>query len=118
MSVLSSSCLAPDLLGITRSEPPGPRLRNHEQGCCRVGFDRHRRARHAERSVTREWRKACADSPGQISQAVRTEHKNLATSTFRRLLSSDSAFADDSTSEDASPVSVAPRRTSLMLEDI
>src|SRR5215510_14473275 len=50
-------------------------------------------------------------------QAARTEVSNLETSALRRPLSPDSDFAADSTCEDAEPVSVAPRSTSVMLDD-
>ena len=50
-------------------------------------------------------------------QAARTEFKNLPTSSLRRLESVDSDCAEESTCEDAEPVSLAPRCTSVMLED-
>src|SRR5450631_3070752 len=46
--------------------------------------------------------------------AARTVARNLATSLFRRLFSLESSCADDSTWEDAEPVSAAPRLTSAM----
>src|SRR5882762_6518733 len=62
-------------------------------------------------------------SPGQAfarkryNQAARTESRNLPTSSLRRLLSPDSDCAADSTCEEAEPVSLAPRCTSVMLDD-
>ena len=50
-------------------------------------------------------------------QAARTEVRNFDTSTFKRLKSPASIFAADSTCEDAEPVSVAPRCTSVILDE-
>src|SRR5205807_10414992 len=47
--------------------------------------------------------------------AARTVARNLATSAFRRAFSLESNWADDSTWEEAEPVSPAPRLTSAML---
>jgi Glyoxalase/Bleomycin resistance protein/Dioxygenase superfamily len=47
--------------------------------------------------------------------AARTVARNLTTSAFRRLFSFESSCADESTWEDAEPVSAAPRLTSAML---
>src|ERR1700687_4902444 len=47
--------------------------------------------------------------------AARTVARNLTTSDFRRLFSLESNCADESTWEDAEPVSPAPRLTSAML---
>src|SRR5450759_5748073 len=47
--------------------------------------------------------------------AARTVARNLTISAFRRLFSFDSNCADESTWEDAEPVSPAPRLTSAML---
>src|SRR3954469_19835863 len=52
-----------------------------------------------------------------LYQAARTEFRNLPTSSLRRLLSPDSDCAADSTCEEAEPVSLAPRCTSMMFED-
>ena len=49
--------------------------------------------------------------------AARTELRNLPTSSFSRLLSDDSDWAEESTCEDAEPVSPAPRCTSVMLDE-
>src|SRR5665811_605037 len=49
------------------------------------------------------------------SYAARTVARNLTTSAFRRLFSFESNCADESTWEDAEPVSPAPRLTSAML---
>src|SRR3981081_3433829 len=49
--------------------------------------------------------------------AARTELRNLPTSRLSRLLSPDSDFAAENTCEDADPVSLAPRCTSVMLEE-
>src|SRR6266700_7884454 len=49
-------------------------------------------------------------------QAARTEFKNLPTSNLRRLLSPDSDCAAERTCDEADPVSLAPRCTSVMLE--
>lgn len=49
--------------------------------------------------------------------AARTLVRNLLTSVLSRVLSFDSICAADSTCEEAVPVSVAPRCTSVMLED-
>src|SRR5882672_9140634 len=59
------------------------------------------------------------DQPSMMEarQAARTEVRNLETSARRRPLSPDSDFAADSTCEEAEPVSVAPRCTSVMLDD-
>ena len=54
--------------------------------------------------------------PGHIGQAARTVARNLPTSSLRRLLSLDSDWAAESTCEEADPVSLAPRCTSMMLE--
>src|SRR6476619_3326004 len=51
------------------------------------------------------------------NQAARTELRNLPTSSLRRLLSPDSDCAADSTCEEAEPVSLAPRCTSVMLDE-
>ena len=50
-------------------------------------------------------------------QAALTELRNLPTSSLSRLLSLDSDCAAESTCEDADPVSLAPRCTSVMLAD-
>src|SRR5450756_602828 len=50
-------------------------------------------------------------------QAALTELRNLPTSSLRRLLSTDSDFAAESTCVEADPVSLAPRSTSAMLEE-
>src|SRR5260370_35644367 len=47
--------------------------------------------------------------------AARTVARNLTTSAFRRLFSLESSCADESTCEEAEPVSPAPRLTSAML---
>src|SRR5579859_5933680 len=47
--------------------------------------------------------------------AARTVARNLATSAFSRLFSLESICADESTWEDAEPVSAAPRLTSAIL---
>jgi hypothetical protein len=52
-----------------------------------------------------------------FNQAALTELRNLPTSTLRRLLSPDSDCAAVKTCEEADPVSVAPRCTSVMLAD-
>src|SRR6516164_1978810 len=49
-------------------------------------------------------------------QAARTVARNLSTSTLRRFESDDSDCAEDSTCDDAEPVSLAPRLTSTMLD--
>src|SRR5450432_4901525 len=49
--------------------------------------------------------------------AALTEFRNLPTSSLRRLLSLDSDFAADRTCDEADPVSLAPRCTSVMLEE-
>ena len=53
----------------------------------------------------------------EVDHAARTELRNLLTSTLRRLLSPDSSRAADSTTDEAEPVSLAPRCTSVMLDD-
>ena len=50
-------------------------------------------------------------------QAARTESRNLDTSILRRLLSTDSECVAESTCDEADPVSLAPRCTSVMLAD-
>src|SRR6185369_15349145 len=50
-------------------------------------------------------------------QAARTELRNLPTSSLRRFESVESDCAADSTCDDAEPVSLAPRCTSVMLEE-
>src|SRR3954469_8301557 len=52
-----------------------------------------------------------------LYQAARTEFRNLPPSSLRRLLSPDSDCAADSTCEEAEPVSLAPRCTSVMLDE-
>jgi hypothetical protein len=54
---------------------------------------------------------------GIVVQAVRTLLRNSPTSSLRRLLSLDSDFAAASTCEEAEPVSLAPRCTSVMWEE-
>src|SRR6266700_1628596 len=51
------------------------------------------------------------------NQAARTASRNLLTSVLRRSLSLDSDCAADRTCEEAEPVSVAPRCTSVMLDE-
>src|ERR671912_391501 len=58
--------------------------------------------------------KACRD---RNNQAARTESRNLPTSSLRRLESLESDCAADSTCEEAEPVSLAPRWTSVMLDE-
>src|ERR1700738_1944072 len=50
-------------------------------------------------------------------QAALTELRNLPTSSLRRLLSPDSDCAAERTCEEADPVSLAPRCTSVMLDE-
>src|SRR6266851_4637659 len=50
-------------------------------------------------------------------QAALTVLRNLPTSSLRRLLSLDSDFAAERTCDEAEPVSLAPRCTSVMLEE-
>src|SRR5882724_3515935 len=50
-------------------------------------------------------------------QAARTELRNLPTSSLRRVLSPDSDCAAESTCAEAEPVSLAPRCTSVMLDE-
>src|SRR5262245_43512853 len=52
-----------------------------------------------------------------FDQAARTEFRKLPTSRLSRLESEDSDCADDSTCDDAVPVSPAPRCTSVMLAE-
>src|SRR6266511_126676 len=52
-----------------------------------------------------------------IRQAARTESRNLATSSLRRLLSPESDCAAERTCDEAVSVSVAPRCTSVMLAE-
>ena len=63
----------------------------------------------------------CRFDPGPSGrgplQAALTELKNLPTSSLRRLLSPDSDCAADRTCEEAEPVSLAPRCTSVMLDE-
>src|ERR1700676_3603384 len=54
------------------------------------------------------------DSPDD-RQAALTVLRNLPTSSLRRLLSLDSDFAAERTCDEADPVSLAPRCTSVML---
>src|SRR5829696_10275624 len=49
--------------------------------------------------------------------AARTVSRNLPTSSLRRLESDDSDWAAESTCADAEPVSLAPRCTSVILEE-
>src|SRR6266480_4745560 len=53
-----------------------------------------------------------------LCQAALTELRNLPTSSLRRLLSPDSDCAAERTSDEADPVSPAPRCTSVMFEHI
>jgi two-component system, OmpR family, sensor kinase len=55
--------------------------------------------------------------PSRLTQAARTVSRNLPTSSFSRLLSLDSDCAAASTCEEAVPVSLAPRCTSVMLAE-
>src|SRR5690242_3193568 len=71
-----------------------------------------RRGRDAQR-----WRTGGADYVGRSDQATRTELRNLSTSVLSRPLSPASERAAVSTCEEAEPVSLAPRCTSVMLED-
>ena len=57
-------------------------------------------------------------APSRSHQAARTDSRNLATSTLRRLLSPDSDCAAERTCDEAVSVSVAPRCTSVMLAEI
>src|SRR5882724_8104494 len=52
-----------------------------------------------------------------VYQAALTELRNLPTSSLRRLLSPDRDCAAASTCDEADPVSLAPRCTSVMLEE-
>ena len=54
---------------------------------------------------------------GRDAQAARTVARKRLTSSFSRLLSRASERAADSTCEEAEPVSVAPRCTSVMFDD-
>src|ERR1700681_4319124 len=54
---------------------------------------------------------------GSYRQGALTEWRNLPTSSLRRLLSPDSDFAAERTCEEAEPVSLAPRCTSVMLAE-
>src|SRR5258707_501948 len=62
-------------------------------------------------------RRPLLPDPALPPQAARTELRNLPTSVRRRPLSPDSVCAAESTCEEADPVSVAPRCTSVMLEE-
>src|ERR1700731_2071105 len=60
----------------------------------------------------------CKDKLTQCAaQAARTELRNLPTSRLSRLLSPDSDFAAENPCDAADPVSLAPRCTSVMLEE-
>src|SRR5579859_3141099 len=54
---------------------------------------------------------------GLCRQAARTASRNLPTSILRRWLSTDSDWAEESTCDEAAPVSLAPRCTSTMLDE-
>src|SRR5882724_2065261 len=56
-------------------------------------------------------------TPAPLGQAALTELRNLPTSSLRRLLSPDSDCAAERTCDEADPVSLAPRCTSLMLAE-
>src|SRR6266581_852473 len=55
--------------------------------------------------------------PGSLRQAALTVLRNLPTSSLRRLLSLDSDCAAERTCDEADPVSLAPRCTSVMWEE-
>src|SRR5689334_6643036 len=57
------------------------------------------------------------DDPCGSPQAARTEPRNFATSDLSRPESADSVWAAENTCEEAAPVSVAPRWTSVMLDE-
>src|SRR5215475_3504206 len=64
------------------------------------------------------WPRQITPGPlGMPDQAARTSVRNFDTSALSRPESDDSDLAADSTCEDAEPVSVAPRCTSVMLEE-
>ena len=67
--------------------------------------------------VASKVRAGCYGQPGFRYQAALTVSRNLPTSSLSRLLSPDSDCAADSTCEEAEPVSLAPRCTSVMLEE-
>src|ERR1044072_7801224 len=86
-----------------------------------VSFASHQKhVSHEQRALEK---KSPAERPGFVlldrclDYAARTELRNFETSALRRLLSPESICADDSTCEDAEPVSVAPRCTSVMLDE-
>src|SRR5260370_26588823 len=56
-------------------------------------------------------------APALLGQAARTVSRNLPTSSLRRLESDDNDWAAESTCEEAEPVSLAPRCTSVMLDE-
>src|SRR5712691_9962313 len=59
-----------------------------------------------------------AVGPGPaLCQAALTESRNFPTSSLRRLLAKDSDCAAERTCDEADPVSLAPRCTSVMLEE-
>src|SRR5450631_3064422 len=63
------------------------------------------------------WRNPARLGAGSCRQAVRTLFRNFPTSSLSRLLSPDSDCAAESTCEEADPVSLAPRCTSVTLDD-
>src|SRR5215475_11619291 len=73
--------------------------------------------RLVETKKTRPRGRALVSLSAIPDQAARTLVRNFETSLLRRVLSPDSILAADSTCEDAEPVSVAPRCTSVMLDE-
>src|ERR1700722_15668245 len=59
----------------------------------------------------------CIAAADRRYHAARTEFRNLLTSVLSRLLSPDSSRAAESTTDEAEPVSLAPRWTSVMLDE-
>src|SRR5438874_13724445 len=78
---------------------------------------RPRASRHSSESPAAFGGRAFRWSSVDACQAARTELRNLPTSSLRRLESPDSDRAADRTWLDADPVSLAPRCTSVMLEE-
>src|SRR3954471_11225118 len=96
-----------------------------------VAPDRRLYARHARReTITRRASRHCEERSDEAIEsclatgllrfarnddyAARTVARNLMTSAFSRLFSFDSSCAEDSTCDEAEPLSPAPRCTSAM----
>ena len=96
--------------------PPSLRLADADRvfDTCRTEFQ----PRTTTKAMRRAWHEqAQQNDRGALAQAARTVERNFSTSCLRRLLSFDNNCAADKTRDDATPVSLAPRSTSVMLDE-